>query len=105
MIDQEINKDLEKKLNESNPQENKEVIELSAKMEMMDLKYREERFLWILSFFLLLDLFILKDCKNTSWSFCVLIGIIEITMLLVFAERLKIKLPAELLEKYLNNKS
>ena len=95
----DINKNIDKTVKRDKEQEDKEVSDLCLKIEEITKERYEERFLWILTFVLLLDIFFLKDCQN--WSLPIVIGIIELIIILSVGQKLGIDFLSSLLEKIL----
>lgn len=95
----DINKNIDKTVKRNEEQEDKEVSDLCLKIEEIKKERYEERFLWILSFVLLLDILFLKDCHN--WSLPIVIGVIELIIILSIGQKLGIDFLSSLLEKIL----
>ncbi len=95
----DINKNIDKTVKRDKEQEDKEVSDLCLKIEEITKERYEERFLWILTFVLLLDILFLKDCQN--WSLPIVIGIIELIIILSVGQKLGIDFLSSLLEKIL----
>ena len=95
----DINKNIDKTVKRDKEQEDKEVSDLCLKIEEITKERYEERFLWILTFVLLLDILFLKDCQN--WSLPIVIGIIERIIILSVGQKVGIDFLSSLLEKIL----
>lgn len=95
----DINKQIDKALKENKEQEDEEVSDLSEEKQKIEKERKEERFLWILSTIVLLDILFLKDCAN--WSLPIVIGIFELIAILILGKKLGIDFLASLIDKIL----
>lgn len=95
----DIDQNIQKLLKENEGPEDKEVFELSREIEKIKKERDEERFLLLLSFTILLDTLLLKDCANLSLP--IVIGIIEFVLILIVGKKLGIDFLSSLIEKIL----
>jgi hypothetical protein len=96
----EINETIEKELDINKSAEDKEVSDLSSEKQKLEKALNEERFIWIISFIILLDILFLKDCSTLSLP--IIIGLFELIIILILGEKFNVKLLTLLIDKILH---
>jgi len=75
-----------------------QVAALQERIEALDNKLHEERFVWVLTIVVLFDVLFLLDAEN--WTAPVVIGILELIGLIVLAQKCRVDPIMPLLDKF-----